>query len=78
MKDEIIKRIEKIENQILTGVRLPELPVTKQILHAELGIGKSTLDRWITEGLPFRKVNGRIFLYRSEVSKWIKEMSNKK
>lgn len=49
-----------------------EQPLSKQQACEFLGVGMTTLDRYMKQGLPFYRPFGRPVFYPSELNSWIK------
>lgn len=47
--------------------------LSRKEIAAFLGISLVTLTDWMKKGLPFHKVNGRVYFQRSEVLKYVKD-----
>ncbi len=75
LQEEDIKRIlkESIREELQgsAGVQpkmTPEEPLlSRQQIAAELGISLVTLTDWMKKGLPYLRLNGRVYFKRSEV-----------
>jgi hypothetical protein len=52
--------------------------LSRQQIAAELGISLVTLTDWMKKGLPFMRLNGRVYFKRSEVVASMKHNSLKK
>jgi len=49
-----------------------EAPMSKQQACEFLGVGMTTLDRYMKQGLPFYRPFGRPVFYASQLNEWIK------
>jgi hypothetical protein len=60
---------EELQNSDLKPMKpAPEEPLlSRQQIAAELGISLVTLTDWMKKGLPYLRLNGRVYFKRSEV-----------
>jgi hypothetical protein len=75
LQEEDVKRLlkESIREELLgSAVLQPKIPpeeplLSRQQIAAELGISLVTLHAWMKTGLPYLRMNGRVYFKRSEV-----------
>jgi len=55
-----------------------DLLISRKEIAQYLGISLVTLTDWMKRGLPFHKVNGRVYFQRSEVLEYVKSNKRRK
>jgi excisionase family DNA binding protein len=72
---------ECLENAAPKSPRTDEkadLLISRKEIAQYLGISLVTLTDWMKRGLPFHKVNGRVYFQRSEVFEYVKSNKRRK
>lgn len=70
---------EELPQSSTAAKPLPEEALlSRQQIAAELGVSLVTLTDWMKKGLPFLRLNGRVYFKRSEVIASMKHNSLKK
>jgi excisionase family DNA binding protein len=72
---------ECLENTLPKGPPAGEkedLLISRKEIAQYLGISLVTLTDWMKRGLPFHKVNGRVYFQRSEVLEYVKSNKRRK
>jgi hypothetical protein len=70
---------EQLQQTQPPSTKTPEEPLlSRQQIAAELGISLVTLTDWMKKGLPYLRLNGRVYFKRSEVISSMKHNALKK
>lgn len=77
VQDSINSVLENIKPQTQKE-ELQEPLLTRQEMAKELHISLVTITDWMKKGLPYRRLNGRIYFFRSEVLESMKVNNLKK